>query len=143
MTNENIYFRGQVNGSTATYKEFRCQILKLSQLSASDWFYAEADHSAVGDAPTSYDNSGAAGTTAASGDWLVAAMARYLVDDTASSMYLAINDGTGDISEIRTQAADVADERVFGTLAAKAALGSGVTLRARYKQRSGPWRRIA
>lgn len=131
---QNIYFRGgATNANTASYREFACFIFKLSTLDSSDWAYTETDHSAVGNAPTSYDTSGASVTTAAAGDWLFIASTRFLVDDTASGMHLAINDGTSDIAEWKTEAEDSADERVFGTMAYKASLGSGVTVRARYK----------
>lgn len=129
--NENIYFRGQVSTSTGNYQDFYCLVLKLGGLSSNDWLYAEASHS--GNAPATYDTSGAGAATPAAGDWLLFACSRWLVDDATSDMLMAINDGTADIGEVRTEGEHVDEERVFGTIAYKAGLGSGVTARTRYR----------
>ena len=132
VTNENIYFRSEnVGGASCRYQNFRCLIVKLGDLTANDFVYAEAGHS--GDAPTAYDTSGAGASIPQTGDWLLVACSRWLVDSVTADMLLAINDGSADISEVRTEGEDVDDQRVFGTWAYKAALASGTTVRARYR----------
>lgn len=132
VANQNIYFRGQATTGTASYDEFVCLILNYDDIGANDKLYAEATHS--GNAPTSYDTSGAGAATPAAGDWWIVASSKWLVDGTAEDMFLAINDGTADIAEVSSESEDTADERVIGTMAYKAALGSGVTVRARYRE---------
>ena len=132
VANENIYFSGssvQASATLATFTGFSCLILNWDDLSASDKLYAEATHS--GDLPTTY-TTGASTTTPAAGDWWLVATQRALIDSTSADLFLAINDGTSDVAEIRTEGEDTTDVRVIGTMAAKA-LGSGVTVSARYR----------
>ena len=134
-TNDNLYIGGATTTSTGRFQEFQCLVLKLSQLSASDWLYAEAADS--GAAPTSYDVGGAGAATAAAGDWLLFTTVSFSVDSTTTDMLVAIHDGAGDVAEIRTQAENASDFRMVGTMAYRASLGSGVTVRARYAAPSG------
>ena len=131
VTDENIYFTGLNASGTSRYITFRCLILNYDDLDAGDKLYAEATHG--GDAPTSYDTNGAGAATPSAGDWLIVAAARYDSADTTSDMFVAINDGTSDVSEINTEVETSAGFRPIGTFAYKASLGSGVTVRTRFK----------
>lgn len=135
VNNENIYFTGWFpgGGQTAYYNYFRCVVLKLGDLTSSDFAYAEATHS--GNAPSSFDTSGASISTPAAGDWLFFAVTRWLMDSSTNnnSFVMAINDGTSDIAQQDYEGEDANnDEACVGTMAYKASFGSGVTVRVRY-----------
>jgi hypothetical protein len=131
VNNENIYFAGWAAANTASFNAFRCLILKLGGLTSNDFVFAEATHSS--DAPNAYDTSGAGASIPQTGDWWLIACSRWLVDSTSADMLLAINDGSADISEVQSEGEDNSDERVIGTMAYKAGLSSGTTVRARYR----------
>lgn len=132
VTNQNIYFRGQASTGTASYDEFVCFILNYDDIPTNDKLYAEATHS--GNAPTTYGTAGAGVATPAAGDWWIVASSKWLVDGIAEDMFLAINDGTADVAEVSTESENATNERVIGTMAYRAGLGSGVTVRARYRE---------
>lgn len=130
VSNEDIYFSGSSTAGTATFTGFNCLILNWDDLPSTDKLYAEiTNHS--GDSPTTY-TTGASTTTPAAGDWWLVATQRALIDSLTADLFLAIHDGTADVAEIRTEGEDTGDVRVIGTMAAKA-LGSGVTVSARYR----------
>ena len=131
VTNENVYFTGLTASGTSRYITFRCLILNYDDLDAGDKLYAEASHG--GTAPTTYDTNGAGAATPSAGDWLIVAAARYAAADTTSDLFVAINDGTSDVAEIKTELEISAGFRPIGTFAYKAGLGSGVTVRTRFK----------
>ena len=132
VVNENIYFSGRTNGGSAQYDELVVWVIKLGDLSSSDFLYAE---NAPGTAtPTAYDTSGAGATVPATGDWLLWSSIRFDVVAVTVDMITAIHDGTTDLSEIRSESEDLADFHVIGTLAYVAGLTSGTTVRARHRQ---------
>ena len=131
VTNENIYFTGEAASVTARYNEFRCLILNYDDLDAGDKLYAEATHG--GSAPTTYDTNGAGAATPSAGDWLICAAAHFDSGDSTSDMLLAINDGSADIAETNSEVEVSSTVRPLGTFAYKASLGSGVTVRARFR----------
>ncbi len=134
VTNENIYFslwRGGGVGTNVGADDFWCVVLKLSELGANDWGYAEASHS--GDAPASYDTSGASFSTGASGDWLLFSFTHFLIDSVTAHYFTAISAGGSDYAEVESEGEDGENEVNWGTLAYRAGLGSGQTCQTRYK----------
>lgn len=133
--NENIYFSKWTTAGTATYKNFKVFIIKLADLSANDFGYADATHS--GNAASTYGTGGASFSTPAAGDWLIFCCTHWLIDSTTADLFVAISAGGSDYSEIQLEGEDTADEYTTGTIAYRAALGSGQTVRARYRTDDG------
>jgi hypothetical protein len=131
VSGENIYFRGQTTAGTASYSAFGCMIARVADFPADAILFAEKQH--LGDAPLAYDFNGASVVIPAAGDWFLLARVRALVDGTVGRCFLAIHDGTADVSEVSTEGEDLADERVFATIAYRAGLPQGTTLTTRYK----------
>lgn len=134
VTGENIYFSTWGTAGTSAYINFRLVVLKLGDLTANDFAYADATH--TGDAPTSYGTTGAGISTPAAGDWFFIAVTHWLEDSTSVDQFMAINDGTSDISECNFSAEDTADEYQVGTYAYKEDFGAGITVRVRFKAAS-------
>lgn len=130
---EDIYFsRWSGNGSFEARSDgFFCIVLGLDDLTANDFGYA--DNTPSGDAPTSYDTSGASFSTPAAGDWLIFTCGHWLIDSTSADAFMAISAGGTDYSEYQMEGEDSADEWCFGTMAYRASLGSGQTVQARYR----------
>lgn len=136
-TNDNIYFSGtRSSAANARFKEFVCLILKLSDLGSTNYGYAETTPS--GDAPASYDTSGASFTTGAAGDWLLFCTTHWQIDDINDDLYVAISAGGADYSEISSEGESLSDYYTTGTIAYRASLGSGATVRARFKSDGTP-----
>lgn len=134
VANENIYFslwRGGGVGTNVGADDFWCVVLKLSELNANDWGYAEASHS--GDAPTTYNTSGASFSTGAAGDWLLFGFTHWLIDSVSAHYFTALSAGGTDYAEVESEGEDVENEVNWGTLAYRAGLGSGQTCQTRYK----------
>lgn len=134
VTNENIYFslwRGAAVGTLAAADEFVCLVLKLSELASTDWGYAEAAHS--GNAPTTYNTSGASFTTGAAGDWLLLGFTHWLIDSVTADYLVALSADGVDYAEAKSEGEDVENEINWGTAAYRASLGSGKTCRVRYR----------
>lgn len=130
-TNLNIYFSTAISATgTAYYANFQALFLKLGDLSANDYAFAEATHSGM--APTSYDTSGASVSIPATGDWLILSGSRWNIDSTTTDLWQAIYDGAADISELHYEGENTSDQYCMGTVAYKAGLSSGTTVRTRY-----------
>lgn len=133
VVNENIYFSKGTNGSqTASWNEFVCLVINYDDMAAGDKLYATATHS--GNAPTSYNTSGAGAATGDAGDWLVFATSQWLVDGSSEDMIFAINNGTSDVSEVSSESEWSGEQRNIGTVLYAPSLGGSVTVRARYKE---------
>lgn len=132
VVNENIYFKAQVTTGTGTYVEFHTMVLRLGDLTSNDFVYTETSHG--GDAPTAYDTNGASVTVPLTGNWWFIANARFLVDAIDDDyMFLAINNGSTDVNEIKSDGEDTADERVIATMAYQDSIASTTVVQARYK----------
>ena len=134
VVNENIYVSALCNNAgTVRLNEFVCLIIKLDDLAASDWLYTSVAHTGGATAPTAYDTTGAGTTIPATGDWLLIGGTRFFLTDLTSDMLVAIHDGVVDVAEVRSQAEDAVDRRIVSTMAYRAGLTSGTTVRTRYR----------
>ena len=120
----------QSTAGTSRFSGFNCLILNWDDLPSTDKLYAEIRPTAATRPPRTPTGRARRRQPLAIGGW--SPRRRALIDDTSSDIFLAINDGTADVAEFRTEGEDAADIRVIGTMAAKA-LGSGVTVTARYR----------
>ena len=113
VTDENIYFALTAVGGTNTARvtDFSVVVLKLTGLGADDYKYNEQTDS--GDAPTSYDTTGATVTLpgSANSDWLVLSCVHWLIDSTSADLLHALSDGGSDVGELQWEGEDVAEER--------------------------------
>jgi len=115
-TNDNIYtsLQNQNSGSnTISGKDFSCLILKLDDLAADDFRYAEDTSS--GDAPTT-DTDGASVTLPASGgdDWLIVASIDWLVDSITIDSYHHLSLDSVVQQSLVFRGVDTADKLITG-----------------------------
>lgn len=131
VTSENIYFSNSVlAASTATSDEFVAFIIKLADLTANDFAYADATH--VGDAPTTYGTTGASFTVPAAGNWLFFACSHWLIDSTTADFLMAIQVNGNDWGEVRDEGEQTTNEICMGTFS-YASLSGGETIQVRFR----------
>ena len=111
-TNDAFFTGHRTNnsGNTVTTKGFMCLILKLDDLSADDFRYAE--DTSTGDAPTT-DTDGASVTLPASGladDWLVFSSVDWLVDNVSLDSYQKLVLNSTDYMIQRWQGEDLTEK---------------------------------
>lgn len=134
VSGENWYTSIISDGTnTARLGDFSIVFLKLDDLNANDWRYDEQTHS--GNAPTSYNTSGATVTLPGSptSNWLVLSNVHWLIDDVTSDLYHALSEGGSDVCEMHWEGEDIAEERSTLVAAYVASVAADRTERTRYR----------
>lgn len=135
VTNQGFYFGIAGDGTNdSRNNDFSILILKLGDLPADAWRFAEQTHS--GDAPTAYDTSGASVTVpglASGNDWLLFANSSWLIDSTTADILMALSWSGTDYGEVHEEGEDVAEIRSYLTSRYVTGVTGDTTLRARYR----------
>lgn len=132
--NELIYMGIAADGgATCRFRGFQLLVIKLDDLvENTDFKYAEATHS--GDAPATYDTSGASVTIpAASEDWLAVATTHWLGDSITADAFMALSVGGVDQMEVAHEGENVDEEWCTGIFDALIAPSNGATIQVRYR----------
>ena len=118
VTNDDFFLTSISNGTNAVGAgAYTLQILRLDDLAADDFRYDTQTH--AGNAPTSYDSSGAAITLPSSGgdDWAIWATSDWDIDATTHQAIMSIDvgDDGSNVAEVSIEGEDTAEEFWWGT----------------------------
>lgn len=137
VANENIYISHRYVEPLAAnshIRDFSIIVLKLSDLKASDFLYADKTHS--GSAPTTYDASGASVTIPQGGeDWLFVGQANWQINTGADTdiAYTRLEVGGVGRMEYNRPGADLLEVLPLGVFYVESGVAAGTVARVQFK----------